>query len=46
MAKFYTELDEMLRKFIAAQHIFFNASAPNQKAALTSRRKGSTRFAS
>jgi Pyridoxamine 5'-phosphate oxidase len=30
MAKFYTELDEHLRSFIAAQHIFFNASAPNQ----------------
>src|SRR3954452_21703221 len=28
MAKFYTELDEMLRKFIGAQHIFFNATAP------------------
>jgi Pyridoxamine 5'-phosphate oxidase len=30
MAKFFTELDEHLREFIAAQHIFFNASAPNQ----------------
>src|SRR3954447_13579266 len=30
MAKFYTELNEPLREFIAAQHIFFNASAPNQ----------------
>src|SRR5271168_4641356 len=30
MAKFYTELDETLRKFIVGQHIFFNASAPNQ----------------
>jgi hypothetical protein len=30
VAKFYTELDEMLCKFIAAQHMFFNASAPNQ----------------
>jgi hypothetical protein len=28
MAKFYTELDETLRQFIMAQHIFFNASAP------------------
>lgn len=28
MAKFYTELDDTLRKFIEAQHIFFNASAP------------------
>jgi Pyridoxamine 5'-phosphate oxidase len=28
MAKFYTELDESLRAFIAAQHIYFNASAP------------------
>lgn len=30
MAKFYTALDETLRQFIAAQHMFFNASAPNQ----------------
>jgi hypothetical protein len=30
MAKFYTELDETQRKFIAAQRMFFNASAPNQ----------------
>lgn len=30
MAKFYTALNESLREFIAAQHIFFNASAPNQ----------------
>jgi hypothetical protein len=30
MAKFYTELNESLRDFIAAQHIFFHASAPNQ----------------
>jgi hypothetical protein len=30
MAKFYTELNPMLREFIAAQHIFFNASAPNE----------------
>jgi hypothetical protein len=30
MAKFYTALNEELRAFIAAQHIFFNASAPNQ----------------
>src|SRR3954452_4688419 len=29
MAKFYTELNEMLREFIAGQHIFFNATAPN-----------------
>lgn len=29
MAKFYTKLDGMLRQFITAQHIFFNASAPN-----------------
>ena len=29
MAKFYTELNESLREFIAAQHIYFNASAPN-----------------
>ncbi len=30
MAKFYTELDESLKEFIAKQHIYFNASAPNQ----------------
>jgi Pyridoxamine 5'-phosphate oxidase len=30
MAKFYTKLNESLRQFIAAQRIFFNASAPNQ----------------
>jgi hypothetical protein len=30
MAKFYTELDEMLCDFIRAQHMFFNCSAPNQ----------------
>src|SRR5436190_22662664 len=30
MAKFYTELNETLRAFIAAQRMFFNASAPNQ----------------
>ena len=30
MAKFYTELNESLRQFIAAQRIFFNASAPNR----------------
>jgi hypothetical protein len=30
VAKFYTELNETLREFIGAQHIFFNASAPNQ----------------
>src|SRR5262249_51766770 len=30
MAKFYTELDETLRTFIGAQHIFFHASAPSQ----------------
>jgi hypothetical protein len=30
MAKFYTELNETLRTFIAQQHIYFNASAPNQ----------------
>jgi hypothetical protein len=28
MAKFYTELNESLREFISAQHIYFNASAP------------------
>src|SRR6266436_3550855 len=30
MAKFYTQLDETLKEFITAQHIYFNASAPNQ----------------
>lgn len=30
MAKFFTELNDDLRQFIAAQHIFFNASAPNR----------------
>jgi Pyridoxamine 5'-phosphate oxidase len=30
MAKFYTELNETLKQFIADQRIFFNASAPNQ----------------
>ncbi len=30
MAKFYTELNESLREFIGAQHMFFNASAPNK----------------
>ena len=29
MAKFYTELNDSLRDFIAAQHMFFTASAPN-----------------
>jgi hypothetical protein len=29
MAKFYDELNPTLREFIAAQHMFFNASAPN-----------------
>jgi hypothetical protein len=29
VAKFYSELDDELRAFIAKQHIFFNASAPN-----------------
>lgn len=29
MAKFYDELDDMLRKFIESQHIFYCASAPN-----------------
>lgn len=29
MAKFYTELNENLRQFIASQRVFFNASAPN-----------------
>ena len=44
MAKFYDELDEHLREFIAAQHIFFNASAPNQGASIC-RPKGSIHFA-
>jgi hypothetical protein len=30
MAKFYTALNEMLREFIGARHMFFNASAPSQ----------------
>ena len=30
MAKFYTELDASLRQFIARQHVFFHATAPNQ----------------
>lgn len=30
MAKFYTELNETLRQFIAAQRMFFHATAPNQ----------------
>lgn len=30
MAKFYTELNNGLKQFIAAQHVFFNASAPNE----------------
>ena len=30
MAKFYSELDETMRQFIAKQHIYFNASAPKQ----------------
>lgn len=29
MARFYTELNETLREFIGAQHIFFHSSAPN-----------------
>ena len=29
MAKFYTELNETLREFIATQRIFFHATAPN-----------------
>jgi hypothetical protein len=29
MAKFHTRLNQDLREFIAAQHIFFHASAPN-----------------
>jgi hypothetical protein len=28
MAKFYTELNEMLQEFIAEQHLFFTATAP------------------
>jgi hypothetical protein len=30
MAKFYTELNDALREFIAGQKVFFHASAPNQ----------------
>lgn len=30
MAKFYDQLDDVLREFIAAQHVFFHASAANQ----------------
>jgi hypothetical protein len=30
MAKFYTELNDSLREFIVAQHVFFHASAPVQ----------------
>jgi hypothetical protein len=30
MAQFYTQLDEKLRQFILAQHMFFTATAPNQ----------------
>ncbi|CAN5159768.1 pyridoxamine 5'-phosphate oxidase family protein [soil metagenome] len=30
MAKFYTELDESLKAFIAKQHIYFHASAPSR----------------
>lgn len=30
MAKFYSELNDGLRKFIAEQHMFFNASAPEK----------------
>lgn len=30
MARFYSELNESLREFIAAQQMFFNASAPNR----------------
>lgn len=30
MGKFDTQLNEKLREFITAQHIFFNASAPNE----------------
>lgn len=30
MAKFGTELDEMLREFISAQHMFFHSTAPRE----------------
>jgi hypothetical protein len=30
MAKFYTELNEMLQAFIAEQHMFFTATAPSE----------------
>jgi hypothetical protein len=30
MAKFSTALDDGMKKFIAAQHVFFNASAPDE----------------
>ncbi len=30
MAKFFAELNDGLKQFIAAQHVFFNASAPNE----------------
>lgn len=30
MAKFFTELNDHLGQFIAAQHVFFNASAPTE----------------
>lgn len=30
MARFYTDLNDALREFIAAQHIFFHATAPRQ----------------
>ncbi len=30
MAKFFTELNEMLRDFISAQHLFFHATAPTR----------------
>ena len=30
MAKFYTELNEMLQEFIAEQHLFFTATAPTE----------------
>ncbi len=30
MAKFFTELNEHLREFIARQRIFFHASVPNK----------------
>src|SRR5262245_45046013 len=29
MAKFYDELNDTLREFIAAQHVFFHSTAPN-----------------